>query len=74
MFVDFDSIFNKPPIDWSKVNLTDNPPCKSCNSRFDLWDSEAGCSHCMKRLNYIIDCISKLAWYEEKEKKNAENR
>lgn len=77
MFVNFDTVF-KPPIDWSKVELTSNPPCKTCEHKITLrelypgntWDDPVECESCVKRWNYIVDCLEKLAWYEEREKVN----
>lgn len=73
MFVDFDRVFNQKK-DWKNIKLTDNPPCKNCEHKINLrklhpktYDSPLECQHCAKRLDYILLCIEKLAWYERKE-------
>lgn len=75
----FDSIFHTK-IDWTNINLTDNPPCKTCEHMIksrqlypgNTVDNPTECNRCIKRLNYVNNCLMKLAWYESKENKNEE--
>ena len=75
MTVHFNDIFKKET-DWTKVKLLDDSPCATCEFRIDLrklhpgntWDSPSECTNCPKRLNHLMLCLQKLAWYEQQEK------
>ena len=75
MTFNFDQIFEKP--DWDNIYLTDNPPCATCKHKINLrelhpgntWDNPPECEHCIKRYNYVINCIQKLAYLENKARK-----
>lgn len=81
-FVDFDAVFH-PEKKWWNICLTDNSPCNDCavNEEYKikkLYGNIAErqyaqlpeyCSTCMKRLNWFIDCLAKLAWYEKQDER-----
>lgn len=76
--MNFNSVFNKPPADWTKVKLLDNSPCKSCRHQILLRELHPGntcyspleCSGCKKRIDWVMQCLYKLEWYEKQEKEN----
>jgi hypothetical protein len=78
MLVNFDEVFEKfhSSYDWTKVNLTDNPPCATCKHSIFMDIANGAtiaappkeCDGCVKRLTYITDCLMKLRFYENKEK------
>ena len=80
MLVNFNAIFHSEP-DWDKVNLTDNPPCAKCKHKITLreihpgntWDSPEECDNCVKRFNYITNCLRKLTHLEQKAKREAKD-
>ena len=75
MFVDFNKVFKQEEPNWADIKLADNAPCKTCKYRINQYDLHPGyngyppleCANCMDRLNWIVACIQKLAWYEGKE-------
>lgn len=82
MFCDFNSIFNKPRVDWTKVKLVENSPCRNCEHMILLrqkhpgntWDAPGECNGCKKRVDWILKCLYKLDWYEKQEKQNEQKR
>ena len=80
MLCNFDSVFKPFEPDWDKVNLTDNPPCATCTHKIELrqlhpgntWDQPEECKTCAKRFNYLINCLQKLAYLEDKAKKEGD--
>ena len=88
-FVNFDNIFH-PEKKWENKCLTASCPCNDCDiykeyEREALYGSVAerqyaelpeGCSLCLKKLLWQMDCMQKLKWYEdhdERLKKEATN-
>lgn len=72
----FNEIFKPFEPDWEKVILTDNPPCANCKHKVNLrelhpgntWDSPEECNHCVKRFDYLTNCLRKLVYLEKKQK------
>lgn len=74
---DFDRAF-KPWNKWQYVKLSEISPCKDCKIQKEYIDRryefmmngadaelyEENCKHCVKRYDWIMDCINKLRWYE----------
>lgn len=78
--ISFDRVFH-PEKKWENIKLTEHCPCNECDtykeyefiSRIgsiaerqyaELPDS---CRVCIKRLNWEIDCMQKLKWYENRD-------
>ena len=68
---------------WRNVRLTDILPCKNCdvckeriNNRYVYMMSEGSdeeldekCEHCIEYKLWVMECIEKLKWYEEKDER-----
>lgn len=76
--MNFNSVFNKSPVDWTKVKLVTNSPCKNCKHRISLHQQHPGstcfspleCHGCKKRIDWVLQCLYKLEWYESRERRN----
>ena len=74
----FDKIF-KPWKKWQDIKLTNMCPCKECETYIEyemkaLYGNIAerqyaelpdGCRICIDRINWEMDCMAKLNWYED---------
>lgn len=69
----FDAVFGKKPEPlFIKEQLAYASPCRDCMYRLKNTDHicySDECDSCMKKYEWLISCLDKLAWYEEKEKK-----
>ena len=73
--MNFNRVFNEPPVDWTKVKLVKNSPCKNCKHQILLrqqhpgntWDAPLECTGCKERIDWFIQCLYKLEWYENQE-------
>lgn len=82
----WDRIFN-PEKKWENVNLSDINPCKTCaiwkeqvdNCYYYMMAGGAAeelteqCKHCMDKILWEIECIEKLAWYEDNDERLRKN-
>lgn len=78
----FDMTF-KPWKKWQNVKLSDMCPCNTCEVSKELIARQyevqmsgglqeeitEPCGHCMDSVLWKIECIEKLAWYEDKDEK-----
>lgn len=78
--MNFNDIFHKEQ-KWKEIKLIDKNPCKNCKIYNDYeYMSLLGniaerqyaelpdtCNHCVPKLQWILDCLNKLSWYEERE-------
>ena len=78
----FDMTFN-PEKKWQNVKLSDISPCSTCKVNKELIARQyevqmsgglqeeitKPCEHCMDALLYQKECIEKLAWYENNDKR-----
>lgn len=81
-FVDFNAVFF-PEKKWANVRLSNNSPCNACHIYEEykitaLYGNIAerqyaqlpeSCNTCIKRLNWFIDCLAKLKWYEDRDER-----
>lgn len=78
----FDMTF-KPWKKWENVKLSDMCPCNTCEVHKELRARQyevqmsgglqeeitEPCGHCIDSVLWKIECIEKLAWYEDKDEK-----
>lgn len=78
----FDIVF-KPWKKWQDIKLIDVCPCKTCevnaeyiNRRYEIMMSEGvdedlveSCRHCMERVQWLMECVEKLSWYEDNDER-----
>lgn len=77
--MDFDDIFD--PLKRLKTKrLSGNSPCNECPHAMKWkveWEHVSACverpaikecEDCIKRACYLVDCLTKLAWYENNDK------
>ena len=82
MFADFNSVFGR--IERLKnINLSKSNPCLKCKTFKEYQDLilygniaerhnarlPKSCDICTDKISWQLDCISKLAWYEENDKR-----
>lgn len=84
MFSNFDSVF-RPWKKWQDKKLTDLDPCKQCETHKEwrnraIYGSPAeredavltvpdACETCIERIIWQSDCLQKLEWYENQDKR-----
>lgn len=78
MFVSFDEVFH-PEKKWAYKKLSGNSPCNECEiykehemkalygtiAERQYAELPESCNTCIPKLNWQIDCMRKLAWYEK---------
>lgn len=81
MFVNFNDVFH-PENKWKNKKLTDSCPCKNCETYKEYEKTKTfgsiaereyaglseSCNICSKKIQWQIDCMQKLAWYENNDK------
>jgi hypothetical protein len=89
MFSKFDEVF-KPWKKWENKKLTDLRPCDECCIHKDwlnraIYGSPAEredavmtvpneCKICIKRVQWLTDCLQKLEWYEKQDERLKESK
>lgn len=82
MFSDFNKVFH-PEKQWQHKSLINERPCNYCDVQKEYIDnrylymmSEGSdqelaekCKHCIQYINWNMDCIQKLKWYEENDER-----
>ena len=74
----FDSVF-RPELKWQDKRLSDSSPCKDCptgkqiaeemRNPYSMEKRPDSCNVCIPYLNWKIDCMAKLGWYEDHDKR-----
>lgn len=78
--ISFDRAFH-PEKKWKDIKLTESCPCKGCNTykKYDFHQKMGSiaerqyvelpdsCKRCVKKLNWEVDCMRKLKWYENRD-------
>lgn len=80
MLCDFNKIFKRID-ELKKKPLSQSCPCNDCSYRIyhqQKWyyvphyfehPPTKECEHCAKHIAYIVDCMTKLAWYEKNDER-----